>query len=135
MRRFATAGVGLAILTTFAAARAASADDPSALVGTWAWTWKDAEGVTHKHKLEVEGTGDKVAASETFDDEAPVKVTDLKLADKKVSFSVLRGKRLARYSGTLKEDDLLDGIVLVSIEGQETEYGWEARRTAAEKKP
>jgi hypothetical protein len=109
-------------------------DGASRLVGTWSWTWKDAAGATHKHVLEVEGSGEKLSARERFDDEEPVKVTDLKLTDKKVTFSVSRDKRQASYSGTLKSADLIEGLVNASTGGQTNEFGWEARREAAKKK-
>ena len=89
---------------------------------------------THKHVLEVEGSGEKLSARERFDDEEPVKVTDLKLTDKKVSFSVSREKRQASYSGTLKSADLIEGLVNTSTGGQTSEFGWEARREATKKK-
>lgn len=110
--------------------RAAGLDE---LVGTWTWTWKDAQGETHKHVLEVEGSGDKVAARERFDEMEPVKVTDLKLVDKKVSFTVKRGERRSSYSGTVKEKDAIDGVVTVSSDGQPGEFGWSAKREPAKK--
>ena len=108
-------------------------DGDAGLIGTWSWTWKDAAGATHKHVLEVEGSGDKLSARERFDDLEPVKVTDLKLVNKKVTFSVTRAKRQATYSGTLKSNDLIDGLVNVTTDGQASEFGWEAKRQGSKK--
>jgi hypothetical protein len=123
-----TSALLLAVAT--ASLPASSDDKADAVVGTWTWSWKDAEGVTHKHTLEVEGTGDKLAARETYDELEPIKVTDLKRTGKTVTFSVLRGKRQSSYSGELKESDRIEGKVNVTIEGQTSEYGWEAKREA-----
>lgn len=120
----------IAGLTLEAAARPGDAD---VLVGSWSWGYKDGQGVMHKHVLEVEGTGDKIAARERMDEESPVKVTDLKVTGKMVSFSVLRSKRRAAYSGTLKGKDLIEGQVTVSDDGQSQEYGWEAKKEPAKK--
>lgn len=125
-RRSALAWMILALSAT--ALRAAPRDGEAGLIGTWSWTWKDAAGTTHKHVLEVEGSGDKLSARERFDDLEPVKVTDLKLADKKVTFSVNRPKRQASYSGTMKSKDLIEGLVNVTTDGHASEFGWEARR-------
>src|SRR4051812_48177584 len=92
--------------------------DADVLVGSWTWSWKDGMGVTHNHVLEVEGTGDKLAARERFDDGAPIRVDDLKMTGQKVSFSSLRDGRRAAYSGTLKGKDLIDGMVTVTDDGQ-----------------
>src|SRR5436305_2604550 len=89
-----------AALALVLAVPATAADDAAKLAGTWTWMWKDAEGETHRHVLEVEGTGNKLSARERFDDQEPVKVIDLKVAGKKVNFTVIRGQRTAVYSGT-----------------------------------
>ena len=130
-RRSRLAWISLALAAT--ALGAAPRDEEAGLVGTWSWTWKDAAGTTHKHVLEVEGSGDKLSARERFDDLEPVKVTDLKLADKKVTFSVNRAKRPASYSGTLKSKDLIEGLVNVTTDGQASEFGWEAKRQGSKK--
>lgn len=130
-RRSQPAWVFVAI--SAAALGLAPRDGDAGLTGTWSWTWKDAAGTTHKHVLEVEGSGDKLSARERFDDLEPVKVTDLKLVDKKVTFSVGRAKRQASYSGTLKSKDLIEGLVNVTTDGQASEFGWEARRQDAKK--
>ncbi len=111
---------------------ARAGDDASLLLGTWKWTWKDAEGAVHTHRLDVEGSGEKLAAREFYDEMEAIKVVDLKLTGKKVSFSVLRGNRQSSYTGTLQAKDRIEGLVNVSIEGQTSEYGWEATR---EEKP
>ncbi len=116
-----------------AALGASPRDGEAGLIGTWSWTWKDAAGTTHKHVLEVAGSGEKLSARERFDDLEPIKVTDLRLADKKVSFSANRAKRQASYSGTMKSKDLIEGVVNVSTDGQASEFGWEARRQDAKK--
>jgi hypothetical protein len=124
-------GVALLLAIPWAPARA---DDAAKLVGTWTWSWKDADGTTHTHTLEVEGTGEKLAARERFDDLEAVKVNDLKVDGKKVSFSVLRGKRRSEYNGKLDGDDTIDGKVLVENDGRSNEYTWTAKREKAKKK-
>jgi len=128
-----TSGGIAALLLAFSGFGVALGADVDALVGSWTWSWKDGQGVTHNHVLEVEGAGEKVAAQETFDEEKPVKVTDLKVSGQKVSFSVLRDKRQATYTGTLKGKDLIDGMVTVSNEGQPNEFGWQAKKQADKK--
>lgn len=116
------------VLVFIAGASVSQADDADALVGSWSWSWKDASEVTHKHVLVVEGSGDKLAARELYDNDEPIKVTDLKRSGNKVTFSVLRGKRRSAYTGTIKAKDLIEGIVNVTTDGQANEFGWEARR-------
>src|SRR5262245_25136465 len=111
-------------------------DDAPNLAGTWTWKWKDAQGETHRHVLEIEGKGAKLAARERFDDEKPVKINDLKVVDKKVSFSVLRGDRRAFYSGTIDDADTINGKVSVSEQGgQSMDFGWTDVRKPAAQKP
>ena len=57
----------------------ARAAEPPKLAGTWTWTWKDRIGETHRHILEVEGVGTKLAARELFDDQPAVAVSNLTL--------------------------------------------------------
>lgn len=130
-----TLWIGLSLFfIQFSGLNSVRADDkPASLVGTWRWSWKDADGVTHKHALEVEGTGDKLAAREVYDDQEPIKVTDLKRNGKKVTFSVLRGKRQSNYTGELKADDRIEGTVNVTVEGQNSEFGWESKRDTPKK--
>ena len=130
-RGMAPAAVVASILLISSSARA---EDAEALVGSWSWSYKDGQGVTHKHVLEVEGTGEKVAARERMDEEEAIKVTDLKVKDKAVTFTVVRGKRRAAYNGKLKGGDKLEGQVTVTTEGQGQEYGWEAKKDEAKKK-
>jgi hypothetical protein len=120
-------------LMTAAATGLAPREGAEALIGTWTWSWRDADGVMHKHVLEVEGAAGKVAARERFDEEAPIAVTDLKLTGKRVTFSVRRDERRSEYNGELKTKDRIEGRVNVSTEGQPTEYGWEATREPAKK--
>ena len=64
--------LGAILAIPFAAmARAADAEE---LAGTWTWSWKDGEGTTHRHILEVAGSGSNLSARERFDDLAPVEV-------------------------------------------------------------
>ena len=37
------------------------ADDAPQLAGTWNWSWKDQNGRTHHHVLEIEGVTTKLA--------------------------------------------------------------------------
>ncbi len=113
----------------------AGADDAANLAGTWSWVWKDAEGITHRHVLEVEGSGSTLSARERFDDQAPVKINDLKVVGKKVDFSVLRGDRRAAYTGSIASADTINGQVIVTGEGgQPSEFGWTAQRESERKK-
>jgi hypothetical protein len=124
---------GIVLAAGFVSAGASAADID--IAGTWTWQWKDAQNVTHRHVLEVEGKGNKLAARERFDDLDPVKVTDLKVTGKKVTFSVLRGDRRSAYSGSLSGADTINGNVTVSVEGgDEAEYGWTATREPVKKK-
>ncbi|HWE36942.1 MAG TPA: hypothetical protein VG406_10285 [Isosphaeraceae bacterium] len=126
-------GFGLVLLLAIPGA-AARADDAPKLAGSWTWSWKGPDGTEHKHVLEVEGTGAKLAARERFDDLEAVKVNDLKVDGKKVSFSVLRGKRRSEYNGKLDGDDTIDGKVLVEDDGRSNEYTWTAKREKTKKK-
>jgi len=122
--------IGVSLLAAVGAL-AARPDDPD-LSGTWTWEWKDAQGVAHKHVLEVEGAGPKPSARERFDDEEPIKVKDLAIVGKKVTFSVLRGKRHAVYSGMIAEADTINGQVKIDTGGDQVqEFAWTARRKAA----
>jgi hypothetical protein len=91
--------------------------------------------VTHRHVLEVEGTGAKLAARERFDDEPPVKVADLSFREKNVRFTVVRGKHRAAYSGVLADADSINGTVTVTDEGESHEWVWKAKRKPAPAPP
>ena len=128
-RRLVFRLAGVALL----AGPAALADDPPKLAGTWTWKWKDAQGETHRHVLEVEGPADKLVGRERFDDEAAIKVDDLKLAGKKITFAVTRKGRRAEYTGTVASADTINGMVTTVIDGQSSEFGWTASRAAGGK--
>ena len=83
----------------------------------------------HRHVLDIEGVDNKLAARERLDDLPPVLVNDLKLMDKRVRFSVVRGKNRADYSGVWADADTINGTVTVTIEGQSTEHVWKATRS------
>jgi hypothetical protein len=104
--------------------------DVSPLAGTWTWSWKDPEGKTHKHVLEVEGVDRALAAREIFDDEQPVKATGLRFDGKTVKFTVVRGERKADYTGKLDGKDKINGTVTTSAgtTGQTNEFVWKAER-------
>ena len=108
--------------------RLAGGADVSGLAGTWSWSWKDAEGMEHRHVLDIEGVDTKLAARERLDDLPPVRVNDLKLADKRVRFSVVRGKNRADYSGVWADTNTINGTVTVTTEGQSKEHVWKATR-------
>ena len=124
---------GLALL--FALPLSSTADAaPAKLEGTWTWEWKDGQGTTHHHKLVVEGSGAAASARERFDDLDAVKVEDFKVDGKKVTFSVKHGDRMAAYSGTLGDDDTINGLVTVTVaEDPANEFAWTAKRKATEK--
>jgi len=126
-------GIALGALLSAGTAPALAADPPK-VAGTWSWKWKDAAGDTHRHVLEVEGAGDKLTARERFDDEAAVKVDDIKLDGKKISFAVTRKGRHSDYKGTVDSADTINGVVVVVLEGgQPSEFGWTASREAGGK--
>ena len=111
------------------------ADDSQAppLVGSWTWTWEDGQGKTHKHVLEVTGSGANQAVRERFDDLEAVKVDVIKRDGKQIRFSVVRGDRTANYTGNFKDDDTIEGKVVVSQSGQNDEFTWTARRKPVKK--
>lgn len=110
-----------------------AADTAPKMAGTWTWSWKDAAGDTHKHTLELEGANDKLTGRERFDDKAAVTVENLKFDGKIISFSATHDKRRSSYKGTVGDDDTINGTVSVSLDGQESEYGWTAKREAGKK--
>jgi hypothetical protein len=61
---------------------------------------------------------------------SPVKVSDLKLAGKKIEFTVVRGAKRAEYKGVVADPvpDAMSGKVTITIENQPTEFLWNARR-------
>jgi hypothetical protein len=114
---------------------APKASDVPKLAGTWNWTWKDKSGLTHRHILEVEGVGKKLAARERFDKLPPVAVTDLKLDGKNIRFAVVRGEHRADYSGVVADANTINGTVKVTDEGETSEFVWEARRETKKTTP
>jgi hypothetical protein len=114
--------------------RLARADEAPRLAGSWSWSWKDPSGQTHRHLLEVEGVGQKLAARERFDELEPTPVRDLKLDDatKTVRFTVVRGQRRADYKGVVSDGDTIRGTVIVTADGQSSENRWEAKREEKE---
>jgi len=110
-----------------------AADEIPNLAGTWTWSWKDPEGGTHRHVLEVEGIGAKLAAREQFDNLAPVPALDFQLRGKTVRFTVVRGERRADYDGVVADRDTINGKVKVTSKGQTTEDLWNATRKQATK--
>ena len=116
------------------AAALAQNDAPSPLSGTWTWQWKDADGMNHRHILEVEGVGPKLAARERFDELPAVKVDDLKLSDKEVRFSVTRDSKRSEYQGNLTKADTINGTVSVAVMGQTSQFGWTALKEKPEDK-
>ena len=106
----------------------ARADDAPQLAGIWNWSWKDQNGRTHHHVLEIEGVTTKLAAREVFDDLPPVRVDNLVRDGKKIRFSVVRGDHRADYNGILADANSIDGKVTVTEGSQNNEYVWKARR-------
>lgn len=106
------------------------ADEPAPrLEGFWTWRWEDQEGTVHKHVLNVERAGDKLAASERFDESEPVEVEELKVKGKEISFVVPRGELRATYFGKIASNDTINGEVQVrNAAGQVEKYGWTAKR-------
>lgn len=107
----------------------AGADDAPALAGTWEWEWKDGQGTAHRHVLEVEGDGKARAARERFDELEPIKVDDLVVAGKQITFTVKRGDRRAEYAGTIDGPNTINGKVSVTAaENQPNAFAWTAKR-------
>ena len=96
--------------------------------GTWMWSWKDSQGRTHQHVLEIEGTGSTLAGRERFDDEGPVRVTEIKTERNKVQFTVVRGARRAEYRGVIDKSDDINGTVVTTDGGETQEAVWKAKR-------
>jgi hypothetical protein len=121
------APLGLLLLTVGGASldkTAGAADEPPKLAGTWTWSWKDPAGETHRHLLEVEGLGTKLAARERFDELEPVAVRDLRLDGKSIHFTVVRGDRRADYDGIVAKADTINGLVKITTKGETVEYPW-----------
>jgi len=109
-------------------------EEPSPASGSWSWSWKDTAGATHHHVLEIEGIGPKLAGRERLDDSPAVKVTDLTLKERKLHFKVTRKERVSEYQGALADDGRsIEGLVIVTIDGQSTEFPWKAVREEAKK--
>lgn len=119
--------VSLLLLSPCAAA------DPPDISGTWTWAWKDANGRMHRHVLEVEGKGTRLAARERFDDLEPVKASALKLDGAKIQMTVIRGHHRAEYSGVVVDAKTINGQVTVEQAGEKNDYPWKATREAAPK--
>ena len=122
--------LGLLVASTISAAGLSSAQaaDPPKLAGTWTWTWKDRLGESHKHVLEVEGVGSKLAAREIFDDQAPTRAANLALDGSTIKFTVVRDERRADYNGKIADADHINGTVMVTSGGQAQEFPWKAER-------
>ncbi len=123
-------GFGLALGLLVATSLNVHAETPETpkLAGTWTWTWKDRLGETHRHVLEVEGIGNKLAARELFDDQTPVRVANLTLDGNSVRFTVVREARKADYSGKVADPDHINGTVTITSDGQAEEFVWKAER-------
>ena len=117
-----------AIAIIGAATTLALAVEPSSISGTWTWEWKDGQGITHRHVLDIEGDGNSLAGLERFDDLPAVKVEGLKVEGKAVNFSVKRGERHASYSGKFTDADTISGNVNVAVDNQTSEFAWTASR-------
>jgi|GEM_PF-2434083 len=112
----------------------AEGEEPSPASGSWSWSWKDTAGATHHHVLEIEGIGSKLAGRERFDDSPAVKVTDLTFKERKLHFKVTRKERVSEYQGALSDDGRsIEGLVIVTIDGQSTESPWKAMREEVQK--
>ncbi len=133
IRRSALLALCAASLVVAGSVRLARGADVSGLAGTWSWSWKDAEGKEHRHVLDIEGVDAKLAARERRDDLPPVRVNDLKLAAKRVRFSVVRGNNRADYSGVWADANTINGTVTVTTEGQSKENVWKATRNEKKK--
>ena len=68
---------------------------------------RGADGVEHRHVLEVVEAGGKLTARERYNDGEPVEVQALKADGREVGFSVRRGDRNSVYSGKLADAEFL----------------------------
>ena len=118
----------LTLARPWASTPVGAAEEVPGLAGAWTWSWKDTAGQTHRHLLEVEGLGAKVAARERFDDLEPAPVQNLQVAGKNIRFTIVRGNRSAEYRGILADRDSINGTVLVTFSGETSEDPWEATR-------
>ncbi|MDR3635510.1 MAG: hypothetical protein P4L84_17020 [Isosphaeraceae bacterium] len=125
--------IGASLLLCVFSGPPSRADGPTDLSGTWSWTWTDAAGRLHRHVLEVEGIGSVLAARERFDDQDPVKVSDVKREGKNVRLTAVRGDRRAEYRGVLADASTINGTVSVKEGEQTTDYPWKATRGEAPK--
>jgi hypothetical protein len=105
-----------------------AADELPKVAGNWTWSWKDPSGVTHRHLLEVEGLGARIAARERFDDLEPVKVLDIRLSGKTIHFTVARGDYRSDYDGVVADPDTINGTVKITTKGETVEYPWSSTR-------
>ena len=121
-------GLSCVLVALSSGSAALEPEDGPKLAGTWIWSWNDPKGETHRHVLEIEGTGAKLAARERFDELAPVRVTGLMLDGKNLKLTVVRDQKRADYSGVVADSDTINGTVSITFEGQTTEYVWKAKR-------
>jgi hypothetical protein len=129
-RFFLTLAVSLTLAMAIAggASGQSRAPDVSRLAGSWVWSWKGPDGLTHRHVLEVEGVGKALAAREIFDDQPPVKVSNLLFDGTAVKFTVDRGARRAEYSGKMTDADTIQGTVTTTTTSESREFTWKAER-------
>jgi hypothetical protein len=125
--RFALALVVATLMST-AGRSLAQTPEPPKLAGTWTWSWNDRLGEVHRHILEVEGVGTKLAARELFDDLPAVKVSNLTLNGTSIRFTVVRDARKADYNGKVADADHINGTVTVNTGEGSQEFGWKAER-------
>ncbi|HMB06365.1 MAG TPA: hypothetical protein VKP69_21860 [Isosphaeraceae bacterium] len=94
------------------------------------WTWKDPQGATHRHEMEVEGVGAKFSARERSNALPPVRIRDPKLDGNKRRFHRCprpEARRLPRRRG---QPGTFNGKVSVTLEGQTTDCVWGANRSS-----
>lgn len=101
----------------------------SDLTGSWTWSWKDADGNTHRHLLVIEGEPGNQVGREKLDELEPTEVQELGLKNDVVSFAVVRGETRAEYTGKFADGDTINGEVRILRPSNRVDvFGWTAQR-------
>ncbi len=123
----------LAIVLVIAGSTLVRAADKPNPTGTWKWEAKFNDQ-TFDMTLKLKLDGDKLTGAMIGPDGQEIAIEDAKLADDKVSFSVVRefnGQKMTRkYSGKLS-GDTIKGKSESQRDGQTQSRDWEAKREAA----
>lgn len=131
-----------AVFALGAAAQSQAQDKKVDPTGTWTWSTPGRDGgearkSTLKLKAEGEKLTGKLAAPGRDGQTSELDISDGKVKDDEVSFTVTResngNKFTAKYSGKISGDSI-KGKMEVEREGNTRSRDWEAKREVAEKK-